>query len=145
MKIIAFDLGKHFAWAHNAPYTCGYVELQGVRAHRFCQLMNYLLKLKELRTAEVAIFECPFARGRDATRSLWGYAGVIEACATKLGLPVLDAATPTIKAFAANHGKAPKNDMMKAAKTMGYRGSNEHEADAWCLLKFAESTLERVT
>ena len=32
--------------------------------------------------------------------------------------------------------------MLAAAKRLGYTGENEHEADAFCLLRFAEATLE---
>ena len=144
MKIIAFDLGKNFAWAHNAPYTCGGIELQGVRAHRLCQLMNYLQNQNWLKKFDAAIYETPFARGRDATRSLWGIAGIIEACATQYNLPIMDAAVPTIKKFATGYGKGPKVDMIAAAQRMGYKGTDEHQADAFCLLKYAEANMERV-
>ena len=144
MKIIAFDLGKNFAWAHNTPYTCGGIELQGVRAHRLCQLMEYLQDQNWLKQFDAAVYETPFARGRDPTRSLWGIAGIIEACVSQHKLPVMDVAVPTIKKFATGHGKGPKVDMIAAAQRMGYKGSNEHEADAFCLLKYAEANMERV-
>lgn len=146
MKIIAFDLGKNFAWAtnHRTPMT-GHWFLDGARAHRQGSLQKYLtLLFLTTKGLEVAVYETPFARGRDATRSLWGIAGIIEACATNAGLPVVDVAVPTIKKFATGHGKACKEDMIAAAQRMGYKGSNEHEADAVCLLRYAEANLERV-
>ncbi len=54
-----------------------------------------------------------------------------------------DVAVSTIKKFATGSGKGCKEDMIAAAKEFGYKGDNEHEADAVCLLKYAEANLER--
>jgi Holliday junction resolvasome RuvABC endonuclease subunit len=147
LNIIAFDLGRNFAWASNWRGRCNThsLVLEGERAHRQSQLLTYLLSNHAgLGDLDVAVYETPFARGRDATRSLWGIAGIIEACATHAGLPVVDVAVPTIKKFATGHGKASKMDMIAAAQRMGYKGNNEHEADAVCLLRYAEANLERL-
>ena len=153
MKIIAFDLGRNFAFAHNrtkVPVTHLEILKGETRAHRLGYLNEFLTKLfydyrrRTMPGFDIAVYETPFARGRDATRSLWGIAGIIEACATNAGLPVVDVAVPTIKKFATGHGKASKDDMIAAARRMGYKGSNEHEADAVCLLRYAEANLERV-
>lgn len=147
MKVIAFDLGKNFAWAHRPgrKIVTGHITVEGQRAHRQGALQ---VELEKLLTGlafdlDAVVYETPFARGRDATRSLWGIAGIIEACATNAGLPVVDVAVPTIKKHATGHGKASKEEMIAAARKMGYKGKNEHEADAACLLHYAEANLER--
>jgi Holliday junction resolvasome RuvABC endonuclease subunit len=153
MNIIAFDLGKHFAWAwryvgmgtHTGVVCAGTIELDGIRSHRMGQLMRLLPEVFNAHHFDLVVYETPFARGRDATRSLWGIAGIIEAVATNAGVAVLDVATPTIKKFATGHGKACKEDMIAAAQKFGYRGTNEHEADASCLLAYAEANAERTT
>lgn len=150
MKIIAFDLGRNMAWASNYHSTnlkvhVGHEVLQGsMRAHRLDHLDRWLHENFYWQGLEAVIYETPFARGRDATRTLWGIAGIIEAKASRFNLPVVDAAVPTIKKFATGHGKACKEDMIAAAQKFGYRGTNEHEADAVCLLRYAEANLERV-
>ena len=145
MNIIAFDLGKNFAWATNCHgLITGHIILAGPRAHRQGALHLFLAAHLCLMPYEAVVYETPFARGRDATRSLWGIAGLIEASATNANLPVVDVAVSTIKKFACGDGQAPKSDMIGAAKRMGYRGFNEHEADAVCLLKYAEANLEHV-
>ena len=150
MRIIAFDLGSNFAWAHNCTsgyfIETGFVVIKGQRAWRQGGILVHLqLLFDDFRIKpEAVVYETPFARGRDATRSLWGIAGIIEACATNAGLPVVDVAVPTIKKFATGHGKASKDQMIIAAQRMGYKGTNEHEADAVCLLRYAEANLERV-
>ena len=154
LKIIALDLGKNFAWASNriAPTVkglrVGCRVFEGQRAHRLGELLVFLQATLdvEARAGRVSaiVYETPFARGRDATRSLWGIAGIIEACATNAGLPVVDVAVPTIKKFATGDGRGSKEAMTAAAKKFGYKGDNEHEADAVCLLRYAEANLERV-
>ena len=154
MRIITFDLGRHFAYAHNLgpkPVAVGFVLVGDTRAHRLGYLKRYLDNLFMSFESQggspgfdIAVYETPFARGRDPTRSLWGMAGIIEACATNAGLAVTDVAVPTIKKHATGHGKASKNDMIAAAQRMGYKGADEHEADAVCLLKYAEANLEKV-
>ena len=104
MKIIAFDLGKNFAWAHNAHgrqssrIMTNHATIEGARAHRLAATMELLTNLLTPLAFDLdaVVYETPFARGRDATRSLWGIAGMIEACATNAGLPCLDVAVPTI-------------------------------------------------
>jgi Holliday junction resolvasome RuvABC endonuclease subunit len=149
MKIIAFDLGKNFAWASNwdlgPGLNHGCTSFGDIpRAHRQGKLLTFLTDLLRNLDCDIVIYETPFARGRDATRSLWGIAGIIEAVATNAGLPVVDAAVPTIKKFATGYGKASKEQMIDAAHKFGYKGSNEHEADAVCLLRYAEANLEKV-
>ncbi len=145
MRIIAFDLGKNFAWAWRPQrgIVAGHLALDGIRSHRMGQLMKLLPPILGSMCFDAVVYETPFARGRDATRSLWGIAGIVEACATNAGCAVVDVAVPTIKKFATGHGKAPKDDMIAAAQRMGYRGTNEHEADAVCLLAYAEVNLEK--
>src|ERR1035438_4320331 len=102
MKIIAFDLGRNFAWAYNdiVPIAIGKISNPYLstgrqdfgdlpRAHRQGLLLNYLSRLFLMRGTKIdaVIYETPFARGRDATRSLWGIAAIIEATATNAGLP----------------------------------------------------------
>lgn len=150
MKIIHFDIGKNMAFAHNA---CGDVIVtehrlfDGPRAHRAGQTRLWLARrLKEIKAGpglEAVVYERPFARGRDATRCLWGLAGIIEAEATNAGLPVVDSENKQIKKFAALTGVATKENLMDAARLLGYLGDIEHEADAYCGLKYAERFIFR--
>jgi Holliday junction resolvasome RuvABC endonuclease subunit len=160
--IVAFDLGRRTGWATNwklARPRWGLIEFADFRAHRMMELARALsgelleIKKGDLRTVfppkllkavDAVVFETPFARGRAATRSMWGMAGVLEACASEAGKPVVDVSVATIKKFATGHGHAPKNSMIAAAQKLGYRGDDDNEADAYCLLKYAEANLEKV-
>jgi hypothetical protein len=154
MKIAAFDLGTTWACAHNwfrgdHPIAAWHVDLNPNRAKPklACKrpevLGRFVSHLDFLRHArpDIVVHSRPFVRGEAATRLLWGMAGILEATAHRAGCAVLDFSDTEIKKWATGSGKASKEEMICAAREMGYTGDNEHEADAWCLLRFAEATL----
>jgi Holliday junction resolvasome RuvABC endonuclease subunit len=144
LKVIAFDLGAHMAYAHNVDgLHWGNAVYEGTRPVKLAAIMNDLPNILEEEKFDIMVYETPFARGNAATRSGWGIAGILEACATQADMAVVDVAVPTIKKFATGDFRAPKNAMIKAARKFGYKGKDEHEADAVCLLRYAEANLER--
>ncbi len=148
-RIIAFDLGSNMAAAHNL-YDDGervvHAEFKGKRVQRAAQTWLWLHEVfegvREAGGCDVVVYERPFVRGQDATRSLWGIAGLIEARAGVDGYPVVDYTPGEIKKWATGHGNADKAPMTAAAQLTGYQGDNEHEADAWVLLRYAEAHYE---
>src|ERR1700688_309732 len=148
MKIIAFDLGANMAFATNIDSVwCRHLVAKGTRIERSVQTLSWLKALydmleKQEALPDVVVYERPFVRGADATRCLWGIAGLIEAVFGK-GCAVLDMSPGEVKKHSTGNGKADKNEMTMAAMTMGYQGDNEHEADAFCLLRFAEDTFTK--
>lgn len=146
MKIAAFDLGAHFAIAVNWPVLQWHSwHFQGDRQQRLLSIMNVCDEAFKLRRPDAVFYERPFGRGMAATRSGWGIAGVIEAVAAKHRLVALDMPPSTIKKFITGNGRACKEDMIAAARTFGYTGNDEHEADAICALKYAEANMEKET
>jgi len=119
-----------------------------LREWRFADLSQQLENLfkYEARDVDCVIYERPFCRGMDATRCLWGIAGIIEALATLSGCAVLDVGPGTITSWALGTGKAPKkrdkNPMIELASTMGYGTLNEHEADALMLYHYGLQHIE---
>lgn len=154
LRVIAFDLGKNMAWAfsgEDGKPMSGWQFFKGKRVDRAAGTYVWLRDLLSLfaDSVDVVCYERPFARGFDATRSLWGIAGLIEALATAAGLPVIDVTPSEIKVWATGRGDAEKADMIAVAAQMGYdkRGKDEeaieHESDAFCLLRFMEATLTK--
>lgn len=148
MNIVSLDLGSHMAIAHN---VCEGVVIsdsflaKGLRAHRLAQTMKWLrgrfTEIKKAGKVDLVTYERPFARGMDATRSGWGIAGLIEALATEIfECAVTDTDPQTIKKFSTGNSRAEKDEMIEAAQRMGYVGYCEHEADAYCLLKYSEGS-----
>ena len=149
LRILAFDLGSNLGIAHNGAITgvtCEHLVFEGGRPERFRALLRYLTKAFKNYVAagydfDAVVYERPFARGFHATRSLWGTAGILEAVAAQYW-PVLDVTPSEIKKFVAGTGRADKPAMIAAAQKLGYKGTDEHEADAFCLLKYALKYVE---
>ncbi len=151
MRVIAFDIGANLACAHNlgaVPHV-RHETFEGLRSERAGATLLFLHRLfreikadKALQLADAVVYEQPFARGEAATRALWGIAGLIEATATNAGFGIVSVTPGEIKKFAVGKGRAEKTEMIEAAQMLGYTGDNEHEADAWCLLHYAEVNLE---
>lgn len=145
LRTIAFDLGANSAFAHKLDnkLKVKFRSFEGIREHRAAAYMRWLYEeFADIQISGVLpdaiVYERPFARGQHATRALWGIAGILEAVATNAGWAVLDITPGEIKKFATGSGKAEKPAMIAAAKKFGYKGTNEHEADAVCLLHYAE-------
>lgn len=165
MKIIHLDLGTNMAFAHNGCDGVVVVEhftSTGARPERAAQTLRWLAKrAKQMQDAGIAFnvchYERPFSRGYDATRCTWGIAGIIEGVFGG-NTVILDSTPQSIKSFALEKiGRVPTRSktkmkkaqreaaakqeklwMIEAAQAMGYAGDNEHEADAYCGLKYAE-------
>lgn len=144
----------------------------GSRTQRAAQTLAWMEgRKREMQEAgiffDMAHYERPFSRGFDATRCGWGLAGIIEAVWGGYCV-VLDSTPQAIKSFAL--GKAPtrgkkvkgkknlqkltsaekrkineaeKLAIIEVAQTFGYYGDNEHEADAYVGLKYAEKFCAR--
>lgn len=150
MKIAAFDLGSHVACAHNMTGAGNervtHWDAKGDRVERAGQILGWLKEafqqFEDHGGLDVVVYERPFARGQAATRSLWGVAGILEALAGAYGWPCIDYTPGEIKKHAIGKGDAEKDEMILAASLTGYMGDNEHEADAWCLMRFAEDNIK---
>lgn len=147
MKILAIDPGTYetgVSWGER-PITWW---MSGRREERLQEFMaNLDATLREAEeTSEpygLVAYERPFARGRDATRCLWGLAGIIEAMAEHHGAAVVDIPNQTLKAWATQAGlKRDKAPMIAAMeKLTGYSDLNEHEADAACIFEYVTATM----
>lgn len=99
---------------------------------------------------DFVVYETPFCRGRDATRCLWGAAGVIEAIAHSCGVGVYDVNNAALRRWATGSGakrvkdkSAAENPMMvKAVALVGTPVHTEHEADAICLYYYVLANYE---
>lgn len=146
LKILALDLGSNFGLATNVgpQNNIWSWHFEGDRPTRQAALITQFQSVMRTyaRDLDVVVYERPFCRGKHATRSLWGMAGIIEGLTTAAGLPVLDQVPRPIKIWACGKPNASKEDMIAAAIRMGYNPKNEHEADAACLLEYAKVKIE---
>ncbi len=151
-RILALDIGSHMGLAWRG-YRSGLEDVlmwkhwhlaqdDGKlldRPHRAALLLRHLTWFKEAEfVPDFVVYERPFARGQDATRSGWGLAGVIEAVFGEVA-GIADVDPSTVKKFMTGSGKAEKAEMIEAARALGYDGDNEHCADAVSVLLYAEA------
>lgn len=145
-NILALDIGAAGGWAVKArerrsgawQFPQGRLE----RGQRFKMLRHFIQGIIRDNDIDCVIYERPFARGYHATRVLWGYAAVIEEAAAIEGVACVDVTPGQIKQFVTGKGNASKAQMTEAMRQRGYNGKNEHEADALCLLAYAEAQIE---
>ncbi len=128
-------------------------KIKPLREWRLADMMEQLDNLfknhaNHTQHIDTVIYERPFCRGADATRSLWGIAGIIEAVATKHGCTCLDIDNVTLKHYALGKAggavgvKRNKNPMIEMASVLGYDDLNEHEADAVLLYHYGIEHIE---
>lgn len=149
MKLMSIDPGTKEMGIMIAgsmqPFTIR-ADIFGLREWRFASLMDQLSAVFELRATHIdtVLYERPFGRGMDATRCLWGIAGIIEAVATKHGCAVLDIDNMTLKKWALGSagGERNKEPMIAKAAELGYSDLNEHEADAVLLYRYGLDKIE---
>lgn len=111
------------------------------RAGEVMLAMNRVLRDLTAHGLECVVYEDTFMRGINASKALYGLVGVIEACCYSAGFTALWVPAVTVKKWATGSGKASKADMIATAQIMGYEGDNEHEADSFLLLKYAEANV----
>ena len=150
MKIVAIDIGKYMGFYNG---TEAHTEFLGdkpkkyigeFRHERFKDFQNFLTGYLILQAPDVVAYERPFSRGLAATRSGWGYAGIIEAVATDCGAAVLDPTNGSIRKWATGSGKkaGSKDPMIAAAKRLSGLDVDEHSADAICMWHYVNETME---
>lgn len=66
----------------------------------------------------------------DQIRRAFGAAAICEELAFARGIPVVEVVTSTLKKEFARHGRADKQQMIRAARQRGFAPANDHEADA---------------
>lgn len=121
----------------------------GARVERAVSTYGWLRRQSMRHTTDpkldVVVYERPFVRGRDATRCLWGLAGMVEGIFGDYAA-ILDVTPAGIKAWATGSGKASKEDMIRAAdRLIGRTPRTEHEADAILLGLYTHEKAEVTT
>lgn len=142
-RILALDLATKTGWARNygPEPRSGVVKFKGkTRGERFEELIDWLRQFnKVIYMAELTVFETPHMRGGDATRSCVGMVAMIEYFASLNGLQTDEYRPDAIKRFATGTAKASKEQMIEAARKLGYNPKDDNESDAIHLLRLAES------
>ena len=153
MTILALDLGTKTGWAINddGVIRSGMEDFTPKKGDhigkRYCDFTSWLVDMIiDYDLPDYVYYEMPHMRGRRATEVLHGYLTCLQNTCYQQELDDPIAVHPgTIKKFATGNGRASKEDMIlepndwvRIEKTI----TDDNEADAICLLKYAESQLE---
>ena len=150
MKILSLDLATKTGWAHNVddPFmsNSGTSEFPVKRGEspgiRFLRCRAWLNSMSEdLMGIDVIVYEQAHHRGGAATAVCVGLATEVQAFAAEQGIELMTVHTSKLKKFATGNGRASKEDMIKAAKRLGWAPADDNEADAIMLLYFAVTEL----
>lgn len=149
MKLVAIDLGKYMG-LYNGETPCtiflGDPPKKFGAPYRPYRFGKWVLELNEYLLREqpdVIVYERPIARGLDATRSLWGYAGIVEAYAVIHEAVPLDVQNNTVRKWATGHGakQGSKTPMIDAAERLSGLKLDEHSADAVCIWHYTNEKM----
>jgi Holliday junction resolvasome RuvABC endonuclease subunit len=149
MKLVAIDLGKYMGlYDGKTPCTIflGDPPKKFDAPYRPYRMAKWVLELNAYlleAQPDVVAYERPFGRGLDATRSGWGYAGIIEAYTTIHGAALLDPQNNTVRKWATGSGKkaGSKQPMIDAAERLSGLKLDEHSADAVCIWHYTNEMM----
>lgn len=140
--ILALDLGTTTGWAigkdvatHSGfeKFDRGRFEGGGMRYLKFEQW----LEQNWPHVDAVYFEEVRRHLGTDAAHVYGGFLATLTNWCEKHKKPYLGVPVGTIKKFATGKGNAPKDKMIAAANDAGWDGTDDNEADAYWLLRYA--------
>ena len=147
MRGIAFDLGTTTGWAAiNGSVQSGVLKLKGGRFEgggmRFMRFNQHLVEMINYIRPEWVVFEeVRRHAGTDAAHIYGGLMATLTAECERLRVPYEGVPVGTIKKFWTGSGNAPKEAMMAAARSKGFKVVDDNEADAIALLHWKMNDL----
>jgi Holliday junction resolvasome RuvABC endonuclease subunit len=140
MNILALDLSlTHTGWAFsfNGKVMTGSVVPKEKGHQRLERITANVLEFA--KQADIVVLEGPSfgSKGR-ALFDIAGLRAVVTHTLWKHGIEYVEIPPSSLKKFAAHNGNASKDAMIAAAiRSFDFPGSDNNEADAWCLLHVA--------
>lgn len=149
MNILSLDLGTNTGWAHNANgvITFGVQNFAPRRFEgggmRYLRFNRWLTEMRSFDRIDAVFFEeVRRHMGTDAAHIYGGLLGQLTAWCEEREIPYQGIPVQTIKKFATGKGNAGKCLMIEAARGWGHQVTDDNEADAVCLLKYAISSFQ---
>jgi Holliday junction resolvasome RuvABC endonuclease subunit len=144
--VLALDLGTNTGWALGSQKGKGVLLISGVfrlkpgrfdsASMRFVRFLKQLNELADLERPDLIVFEEVRAhKGVDAAHVYGGLMAHLQVWATDRDIPFEGVSVGAIKKYATGRGNAPKDAMLEAVKSWGYRPADDNEADAIALLR----------
>ena len=139
-NLLAIDLGTTAGWMCGSPGAAvsgstnlkeGRFESHGVR---FINFRSFLAKMHTAMTINLVVFEeVRGHRGVTAAHVYGGYLAQLQTWCIDHGIHYRTRTVQEIKKFATGKANASKEEMIEAAKRLGFTPKDDNEADAICL------------
>ena len=147
-SILALDLGTTTGWAlltRDSSIASGSQSFKPQRFEgggmRFLRFKRWLTEIKQSADGLDAVYFEEVRRhlGVDAAHAYGGFMAHLTAWCEHHQIPYQGIPVGTIKKHATGKGNASKDDMLLAARNLGYSPADDNEADALALLAYARS------
>ncbi len=144
--LLALDLGTTTGWALRTPDGSTTSGSECFRPQRFegggMRFLRFKRWLEELRDHANGIGTLYFEEVRrhvstDASHAYGGFLATLTAWCERHGIPYSGVPVGTIKKHATGKGNASKDDVLAAIRTAGFVPTDDNEADALALLRWA--------
>lgn len=148
-QILALDLGQNLGWALRRRDGQIYSGTERFKPDRFSgggmvllRFRNWLQTLNATSEGiDVVVFEEVRRHlGTTAAHVYGGFLGQLSVWAESQGIPYQGVPVGTIKHHATGRGNASKEDVTRAVMDLGFSPTDDNEADALALLRWAIDT-----
>ncbi len=145
-NILALDLGTHTGWALRSldgSITSGTEHFKPQRFEgggmRYLRFKRWLTEIKQVADGLNAVYfeEVRRHAGVDAAHAYGGFLATLTAWCEHHQIPYQGVPVGTIKKHATGKGNAGKQEMVAAMQALGFRATDDNEADALALLHWA--------
>ncbi len=144
--ILALDLGTTTGWAlrgSDGAITSGSAGFRPQRFEgggmRFLRFKRWLAELKDMTGGIHALYFEEVRRhvSTDAAHAYGGFLATLTAWCEHHQIPYQGVPVGTIKKHASGKGNASKDDVLSAMRALGHAPTDDNEADALALLRWA--------
>ncbi len=141
MNILALDLGTHLGYAilREKEIISGTKKLKNKTfGQRFSEFIKWLYQILDCYEIEKVYFERVRRHlGTEAGHVYGAFMYVLAVVCEDLKIPYEGCEVGEIKKYITGHGRATKNDVVKAVSNLGFSPADDNEADAISILLLA--------
>ena len=135
--ILALDISTTTGWAlsDGRTGTVDFSEYKNDRPRLLRRYYGWLCAQADRFNVMYIVVEAPFFRGPHS-RLFGSMVDLAHVCADERGFDSSEVAPTSLKKHATGSGNASKDDMIAAAKALGWKVEDDHQADAALLIEW---------
>ena len=141
MNILALDLGSHLGYAilSDEKIISGTKKLKNKTfGQRFSEFIKWLYQILDCYEIEKVYFERVRRHlGTEAGHVYGAFMYLLTIVCEDLKIPYESCEVGEIKKYITGHGRATKNDVVKAVSNLGFSPADDNEADSLAILLLA--------